>query len=117
MAAQSTSKADFTGVFTLKTPAEAQRLSDAVRGIVEKSVNIFFVVATDINAAKNLIEDIETTIRLCAEFPELCSVDNTRVDADEAMRKLAACSIPILTVRTSQFIHPHIFSFEQELTP
>jgi plasmid stabilization system protein ParE len=79
MAANSKSSGGFTGVFTLRTPEEAQRLADAVRAVVDKSVNIFFTIDKNPTVAQELIQDIETVCSLSATFPPLCSMDDTYV--------------------------------------
>lgn len=110
----------FTGIFTLKSQADAQRLANAVKGVVDKSVNIFFRLSKEADAAKELIDDIQICCELCAQFPEICSMQDTYVfhlkpflsfliliflcfrktAADEAIRKLLDQSSPILTVRS-----------------
>ena len=82
MSSNNKSTGTFTGVFTLKSQADAQRLADAVRGIVDKSVNIFFRLGKEPDAAKDLIEDIDLTCELSAQFPEICSMQDTYVILD-----------------------------------
>ena len=69
----------FTGIFTLKSQADAQRLANAVKGVVDKSVNIFFRLSKEADAAKELIDDIQICCELCAQFPEICSMQDTYV--------------------------------------
>ncbi|KAL6080118.1 hypothetical protein QOT17_000497 [Balamuthia mandrillaris] len=72
------SKVNFTGVFSLKTQAEAYLMAIAVQGLVKHSVFIFDKLAD--GSVSELEEDMKTIVRLTHRFMEL-TLDEAERDA------------------------------------
>jgi len=86
----------FDGIFTLRTREDAEALSEAVRGMLEASVDLFFIIQTDPGVKKDLIADLETINRLLSDFPSLCLDDTNRKKAQESNELIGKASEKII---------------------
>mmetsp|Transcript_43612 Transcript_43612/g.110025 ORF Transcript_43612/g.110025 Transcript_43612/m.110025 type:complete len:403 (-) Transcript_43612:105-1313(-) len=95
--AQRQSSGNFQGVFTLRTQAEAQELSDRVKGIVEKAVDIFEVIKVDPRASDDLCADLRAISDLVGRYPSICR-EETRHEAESLVAAVQRGAKEVITV-------------------
>mmetsp|Transcript_31056 Transcript_31056/g.48412 ORF Transcript_31056/g.48412 Transcript_31056/m.48412 type:complete len:387 (-) Transcript_31056:60-1220(-) len=88
----------FDGIFTLRSREDAEELSDAVRGIIDASVDLFFTIDTDPHVKKDMEEDLATMKRLLAQFPEMCLKEETKKSAQSVVGGINEAADDILQV-------------------
>eukprot|EP01104_Vermistella_antarctica_P014390 TRINITY_DN4517_c1_g2_i1.p1 TRINITY_DN4517_c1_g2~~TRINITY_DN4517_c1_g2_i1.p1 ORF type:complete len:478 (+),score=158.31 TRINITY_DN4517_c1_g2_i1:130-1563(+) len=88
-AAPSQSNAQFTGVFSLRSQGEVDQLTMAVRNLVEKGVNIFYLLDRSAIVGE-LTANIRTIVNLSGTFPSLCLDADSKMAANAVVDSMAA---------------------------
>eukprot|EP00013_Stygamoeba_regulata_P023970 CAMPEP_0177655240 /NCGR_PEP_ID=MMETSP0447-20121125/14839_1 /TAXON_ID=0 /ORGANISM="Stygamoeba regulata, Strain BSH-02190019" /LENGTH=405 /DNA_ID=CAMNT_0019159101 /DNA_START=22 /DNA_END=1239 /DNA_ORIENTATION=+ len=87
--------ASFVGVFSLRTPEQVAEMVTAVRGVVEKSAKLFFVITTEEYAPQSLMNDLNTIVRLSSDFPNLCKDETVKLRSQEIVQSMSTSRLAL----------------------